>query len=156
MPKLYRVPERLRVPYFKVKILEQLHLETMPIPQDRAAPPSFHRAQVEKVKAIPGFLAEHVAENFTQEELSRRFDIPMTPMKSCFRSVYGCAMGAWLADLRMHMAAELLADHRELTVAEIGGRVGYEDPGKFTEAFKRVMRSTPSEYRKERGASYET
>ena len=29
-------------------------------------------------------------------ELDRRFDIPMTPMKSCFRSVYGCAMGAWL------------------------------------------------------------
>ena len=155
--QLYRVPERLRVPYFKVKILELLlHLETMPIPEDRAAPPYFHRAQVEKVKAIRGFLAEHVAENFTQEELSRRFDIPMTPMKSCFRSVYGCAMGAWLVDLRMHMAAELLADHRELTVAEIGGRVGYEDPGKFTEAFKRVMRSTPSEYRKERGASYET
>lgn len=41
------------------------------------------------------------------------------------------------------------------SIAEIGSRVGYDSPGKFTAAFKKVMKLTPSEYRKERGAHHE-
>lgn len=127
----------------------------MTIPADSAEQPYFYKSQVEKVKAIRQFLMEHVAESFTQEELSARFDIPMTAMKACFRSVYGAAIGAWLLRYRMSLAAELLLSRRELSVAEVGGRVGYDNPGKFTEAFKRVMHLTPSQYRKERGMQHE-
>lgn len=154
--ELYRVPEKIRIPYFKVKILELLlYLDGMTVPKDEAAPLYFHKTQVEKVEAIHDFLISHMAENFTQEMLSRRFDIPMTPMKSCFRTVYGAAIGTWLTDYRMNRAAELLVKQKDLTIAEIGGKVGYDNAGKFTEAFKRVMQLTPSEYRKERGINYE-
>lgn len=154
--ELYRVPEKIRIPYFKVKILELLlYLDGMTVPKDEAAPLYFHKTQVEKVKAIHDFLISNMAENFTQEALSRRFDIPMTPMKTCFRTVYGSAIGTWLTDYRMNRAAELLVKQRNMTIAEIGGKVGYDNAGKFTEAFKRVMQLTPSEYRKERGINYE-
>lgn len=154
--ELYRVPEKIRMPYFRLKILELLLcLDAMTIPADSAGQPYFYKSQVEKVKAIRQFLMEHVAESFTQEELSARFDIPMTAMKACFRSVYGAAIGAWLLRYRMSLAAELLLSRRELSVAEVGGRVGYDNPGKFTEAFKRVMHLTPSQYRKERGMQHE-
>lgn len=154
--ELYRVPRRIRIPYFKVKILELLlYLDEMTVPRDEETPPYFYKTQVEKVKAIHDFLVDHIAETFTQEELSRRFDIPMTPMKRCFRSVYGAAMGTWLAEYRMDLAAELLIRRQDLSVADIGGQVGYGNAGKFTEAFKRRMKLTPSDYRKERGASYE-
>ena len=76
-------------------------------------------------------------------------------MKACFRSVYGCAIGTWLTRCRMNLAAELLVKQRELSIAEVGGKVGYDNAGKFTEAFKRIMKATQSEYRKERGACYE-
>ena len=155
--ELYRVPETIRLSYFRLKILELLLcLDAMDIPQSEAAPPYFYQTQVERVKAIRAFLTAHIAENFTQQELSRRFDIPMTPMKACFRSVYGCSIGAWLTNCRMNLAAELLTGSKDLSIAEIGGRVGYDNAGKFTEAFKRTMRCTPSEYRKERGIRYET
>ena len=154
--ELYRVPEKIRIPYFKVKVLELLlYLDAISLPAEESEPPYFYKTQVEKIKSIKEFLTEHVAESFTQEELSRRFDIPMTPMKTCFRSVYGTAMGSWLTNYRMSLAAELLLRERGLSVAEIGGRVGYDNAGKFTETFKRVMKFTPSEYRKERGISYE-
>ena len=154
--ELYRVPEQIRIPYFKVKILELLLcLDAMPIPAEGETP-YFCRTQVEKVKAIHAFLREHVGENFTQEALSRRFAISMTPMKTCFRSVYGMAIGTWLTQYRMDLAAELLRQRPELSIAEIGGQVGYDNAGKFTEAFKRVMHFTPSEYRKERGIRHET
>lgn len=77
--ELYRVPEQIRIPYFKVKILELLLcLDAMPIPAEGETP-YFCRTQVEKVKAIHAFLREHVGENFTQEALSHRFGIPLTP-----------------------------------------------------------------------------
>lgn len=76
--ELYRVPEQIRIPYFKVKILELLLcLDAMSIPAEGETP-YFCRTQVEKVKAIHAFLREHVGENFTQEALSRRFAISMT------------------------------------------------------------------------------
>ena len=154
--ELYQVPEKIRIPYFKVKILELLLcLDAMPLPEEEPEPPYFYKTQVETVKAVKDFLTEHVSENYTQEELSKRFDIPMTAMKTCFRSVYGSAIGTWLADYRMNLAAELLIKERDLSISEIGGRVGYDNAGKFTEAFKRIMKFTPSEYRKERGKTYE-
>ncbi len=154
--ELYRVPEQIRIPYFKVKILELLLcLDAMPIPAEGETP-YFCRTQVEKVKAIHAFLREHVGENFTQEALSHRFAISMTPMKTCFRSVYGMAIGTWRTQYRMDLAAELLRQRPELSIAEIGGQMGYDNAGKFTEAFKRVMHIIPSEYRKERGIRYET
>ena len=86
--------------------------------------PYFYKTQVEKVEAIKRFLTEHVAENFTQEELSSRFDIAMTPMKTCFRSVYGAAIGTWLKNYRMNLAAELLLKEKGLNdVLVIGGGV---------------------------------
>lgn len=155
--ELYRVPEKIRIPYFKVKILELLlYLDTMTIPDTVGERPYFYRTQVEKVKAIRQFLAEHISEHYTQEALSHRFDIPMTAMKTCFRSVYGTSIGSWLAGYRMNAAAESLLRERELSIAEIGGRVGYDNAGKFTVAFKKIMKLNPSEYRKERGTSYET
>ena len=154
--EMYRVPEKIRIPYFKVKILELLlYLDAMTIPQVESERPYFYKTQVEKVEAIKRFLIEHVADNFTQEELSSRFDIPMTPMKTCFRSVYGAAIGTWLKNYRMNLAAELLLREKGLSISEIGGRVGYDSAGKFTGAFKKVMHLTPSEYRRERGTRYE-
>ncbi len=148
--ELYRVPEKTRIPYFKVKILELLlYLNAMTVPEDENEQPYFYRTQAEKVRAIRQFLIAHISENYTQEELSRRFDIPMTAMKTCFRSVYGEAIGAWLTGYRMNRAAELLRES-ELSIEEIGSRVGYDNAGKFTVAFKKTMKLTPSEYRRER------
>lgn len=149
--ELYRVPEKIRIPYFKVKILELLlYLDTISIPADDGERPYFYRSQVEKVQAIRTFLMEHVSENFTQEELSRRFHLPLTPMKACFRSAYGASIGAWLTDYRMSRAAELLTGRPDASIAEIGGMVGYDSASKFAAAFKKAMKQTPSEYRRER------
>ena len=83
-----------------------------------------------------------------------RNDITESSLTRC-RAVYGASIGAWLTDYRMNLAAELLVKRREASIAEIGGEVGYSNAGKFTEAFKRVMGLTPSEYRRERGTGYE-
>ncbi len=120
----------------------------------------FHMARFESSYVADRrlFAIDHCREGrmeYTQADLSRRFDIALTPMKACFRSVYGSAIGTWLTNYRMNLAAELLIHRRDLSIGEIGGRVGYDSAGKFAQAFRRVMKLTPSEYRKERGISDE-
>lgn len=147
--ELYAVPHKIRRPYFKIKILELLlFLEALELPADSGERPYFYKAQVEKVKAVQAFLMQNVEQNFTQNELSERFDIPMTTMKRCFKSVFGSSIGAWLLEYRMNQAAVLLRTQRQLGVAQIAGMMGYDSPSKFAAAFKKVMGMTPAQYRR--------
>lgn len=146
--ELYAVPEKIKLSYFKIKVLELLlYLEALELSENFTEKPYFYKAQVEKIKAIQRFLAEHMDQSFTQEELSVRFDISRTSMKQCFKSVYGTSIGNWLKQYRMNQAAVLLRQKRNLNVADIAGMVGYDSPSKFAGAFRKLMGMTPMEYR---------
>lgn len=146
--ELYQVPEKIKKAYFKIKILELfLYLDALEIPNAPNEKPYFYKTQVEKTKALKKFLAEHIEENYTQEELAKRFDIPITAMKKCFKSIYGMPIGNWLLQYRMNYAAECLLSNRKISIVELAGLVGYDSSSKFALAFRRVMGMSPTEYR---------
>lgn len=110
--EMYHVPESIRLPYLKIKVLELLlYLQAMEVPAE-ADTPYFYKTQVEKVRTIRDYLAGSLTESHTQAELSERFDIPLTAMKRCFRSMYGVSIGAWVTACRMDKAAQLLRQGR--------------------------------------------
>lgn len=146
--ELYSVPEKIKMPYFKIKILELfLYLEALELPDSLDEKPYFYIAQVEKTKALKKFLTEHIQENYTQEELAKRFGISITTMKRCFKSIYGMPIGSWILQYRMNSAAEILASDCEISIASLAGSLGYDSPSKFAIAFRRVMGMSPTEYR---------
>lgn len=148
--ELYAVPERIRLPYFKVKIMELLlYLDALELGEETGKP-YFYRSQVETVKAIRAFLTEHLEQHFTLQELSGRFQIPLTTMKACFKTVYGSPVNTYMRNYRMDRAAAFLRQEPEASVMEIAVRVGYDSSSKFAAAFKSVKGKTPMEYRKER------
>lgn len=148
--ELYAVPERIKLPYFKVKIMELLlYLDALELGEETAKP-YFYRSQVETVKAIRAFLTEHLEQHFTLEELSRRFHIPLTTMKACFKTVYGSPVKTYMRNYRMDRAAAFLRQEPDAGVTEIAARVGYDSSSKFAAAFKSVKGKSPMEYRKER------
>lgn len=148
--ELYAVPERIRLPYFKVKIMELLlYLDALELGEETGKP-YFYRSQVETVKAIRGFLTEHLEQHFTLEELSGRFRIPLTTMKACFKTVYGSPVNTYMRNYRMDRAAAFLRQEPDASIMEIAVRVGYDSSSKFAAAFKAVKGKTPMEYRKER------
>lgn len=150
--EMYQVPQTIRLPYLRTKILELLlYLQGMEIPQETAERPYFYRTQVEKVRAIQRFLTEHLTQNISQEQLSRQFDFPLTSMKKCFQSITGSTIGAWVTTCRMNRAAEMLRSDRGKSIADVGCCVGYDSASKFAAAFRKTMGMTPSEYRMERG-----
>lgn len=147
--ELYTVPVQIKEYYFKVKIFELLlYLDALEITDTKEERPYFYKTQVEKIKAIHKLLTENLEKHYTLEQLSAQFDLSLTTMKYCFKSTYGNSLFAYMRVYRMNYAANLLRQERDLSIAEIAGKVGYDSPGKFSTAFRDVMGSAPLAYRK--------
>ncbi len=53
-----------------------------------------------------------------------------------------------MKEYRIRKAAQLLRETED-SIAEIAARVGYENQSKFTAAFKELMQTLPTAYRKQ-------
>ncbi|MGL6201695.1 MAG: helix-turn-helix domain-containing protein [Lachnospiraceae bacterium] len=148
--ELYAIPLEIKNYYLRVKVFELLlFLDALELsPGTREERPYFYKTQVEKIKTIHKLLTENITEHYTLKDLARRFDIPLTTMKSCFKSIYGNSIFAYMRNYRMNHAANLLREQKDLSIAQIAGMVGYDSPGKFSTAFKDIIGDTPLVYRK--------
>ncbi|WP_110954962.1 helix-turn-helix domain-containing protein [Anaerosinus massiliensis] len=145
--ELYTIPDEVKYGYFKLKILELLlFLSIIDTSEQFEKRPYFPKNQVNKVKQIKHFLTQNLEEHFTLEELSNRFTISPTAMKACFKAVYGMPIYTYLRTYRMQTAASMLLRSQD-SITIIAGNVGYENPSKFSSAFKSVMHASPSAYR---------
>lgn len=66
-----------------------------------------------------------------------------------FVAAMGCTVAARIAEMRLTRAAWLLGDpaSSHLTIAEIGGAVGFQDPAHFSRAFKARFQLVPTHWR---------
>lgn len=146
--ELYNLPDDIRLNYFKIKVLELLlFLGSAQVKPKCEKRTYYTRAQVEKIKGIAKLITGNPERKYTLEELSERFDIPLTSMKECFKGVFGTSIYAYTKSYRMNMAAVMLKN-TDKSVLEIAGSVGYENAGKFSSAFRSVFDMTPLKYRK--------
>lgn len=146
---LYAVPAQIRLPYFRVKVQELLlYLDALNLPEVNTERPYFFKTQVEKAKAIHALMTENMETHFTLEELSERFDFPMTAMKQCFKNIYGDSIFSYMRSYRINQAAYLLLHDHNKSVLDIAAIMGYDSPGKFSTAFKTIMGVPPLTYRK--------
>lgn len=146
--ELYRVPEKLRYGYIRVKVLEILLVLTGLNPEENKTDRvHFSEAQIAVIKQIHAFLVEHFNEHYTIDYLAERFEISPTVMKKCFRGVYGDSVYSYMKLYRLQVAERLLKES-QLNVGEIAAQVGYLNPNKFTSAFCAEYGMPPTAYRK--------
>lgn len=145
---LYHIPDTVREGYIKLKIIELLmFLSTIDVTKQIEERQYFPKNQVEKMKEIRAFLIKNIETRYTLQQLSKKFSISMTTMKHVFKGIYGTPILSYMRDYRMQMAAQMLINS-ELSISQISENVGYENPAKFSEAFKKRMKVSPCEYRK--------
>ena len=144
---LYDVSEEMFVPYCKLKTQEVLMFLVDMEPDKEENLTRCVSAQAEQVKQIHDFLVENADKRFTIEELSRKYLINTSSLKSVFKMIYGMPVAAYMKDYRMKKAMKMLRETDD-SVAEIAERVGYGTQGKFTKAFKESVKALPTEYRK--------
>ena len=82
----------------------------------------------------------------TLAELAAAAHVSVAHYSALFRRQTGFAPIDFIIRQRVQHACRLL-DTTELSVGEVAGRVGYEDPYYFTRCFRRVMGRAPRSYR---------
>ena len=90
---------------------------------------------------------DNIDKRITLNELADKYNIPLTTMKACFKEIYGMPMYTYVRSARMTVASSLLLNTND-KISYIAGKVGYENPSKFSAAFKDVVGVTPASYRK--------
>ncbi|SFD32492.1 helix-turn-helix domain-containing protein [Clostridium uliginosum] len=147
--ELYSVPERIKLEYFKIKILEiVLFLSTIGESKEEKRE-YYTKRQVEVIKNIQKQIIENIQNRYTLEELSHKHDIALTTMKKCFKGVYGKSIYSYMREYRMKIAAERLISTND-NILIIANFVGYENGSKFASAFKEIVGLSPREFRKNR------
>ena len=102
---------------------------------------------MEKIKAVHEQITGDLKSRLTIEDLSSMYDIPATTMKKCFKDVYGDSIYSYQKRYRINIAASMLMQDKNRKIQEIASFVGYENPSKFSVAFRSVMGVSPAEYR---------
>ena len=149
--ELYHVPSKIRMDYFKIKVMELLvFLGALELADYRDERPYFYSSQIEKIKSVHKLLTEELSVNYTTEELAKRFDISVGALKTGFKGVYGSPIYTYIRTYKMNVAASMLVTDRKKKIIDVAASVGYDNPSKFAAAFKELFGMSPAEYRNNR------
>lgn len=145
--ELYNIKESIKNTYMKLKVLEIL-LMLQGIPFDRSIRESkyYNKKDIDKVQEIHNEIIHNLDKKITLNQLSEKYNMNITYLKECFKEVYGKPYYSYLKYYKMHKAVHYLKE-TTLSISEIGGKLGYDNPSKFIEAFKSITNCTPREYR---------
>ena len=86
-------------------------------------------------------------EKITLDSLSVAFYIDKFYLSKIFKDAYGTTINSYILAKRITQAKRLLR-FTDMSVDEIGSRVGMNDANYFSRAFKKIEGISPSEYRK--------
>lgn len=146
--EMYHVNPAIEKEYIKLKVLELLFLlQTLPYERDTKKTGCFRRSDIEKVKVLHEEAIARLEERIPLKTLAEKYGLGLTLTKSCFKEIYGNPYYTYMKHYRIHKAVHYL-EEGQLSVAEVGGMIGYDNASKFSAAFRSIMGCTPREYRK--------
>lgn len=88
----------------------------------------------------------HYVDNMTLADLARLSHLSTRHFSRVFAACVGCAPMAYLLQIRVRRAAELLR-HTDNTITDIAMKCGFSDSNYFTRCFRKFMATTPNQYR---------
>ncbi len=95
------------------------------------------------------YIGKNYTKDITVQELAEEFCINESYLSVLFKKEIGINLSSYMQRYRMNRAMELLRNS-DMRISEIAYRVGYQNPCYFTEQFKKIFQTTPSEVRKAR------
>lgn len=95
----------------------------------------------EKTVAILQYLSEHLAEQNSVEELSRRFAVSKYHMMRRFKEATGTTIHSYLSSKRLLLARELILQGRSASAACYD--CGFQDYSAFSRAYKKLFGTSP-------------
>ncbi|MCT4564555.1 MAG: AraC family transcriptional regulator [Maledivibacter sp.] len=109
----------------------------------------FSREQVNKVKSLHGIITKNYNKTISIEKIVRENGIGYSSFNTIFKNIYGQSPYQYLKKLRINLAANMLHETKS-SILEIAVSVGYNNPSKFSNAFKSIFGVLPSTFRKQK------
>jgi AraC family transcriptional regulator len=116
---------------------------TMPTSSSEALSPRRLRRTVE-------YIDVHIGEDLALKTLADVLAIPPARFAREFRHAMGLPVHRYLLSRRVEWAAALLAGTKD-SIADIALTIGFSSQAHLTTAFRRIYRTTPAAYRRQRG-----
>lgn len=145
--ELYHVNPQIEQTYLTLKTLEiLLTMQLVPYARDKAAPRYYKHSEMERIKALHRVATQNLEQRMTFAQLAAAQGFSLSGAKEAFKQLYGEPYASYMKKYRMHKALHYL-ENTTYSIAEIAGKVGYDNPSKFSSAFQSVVGCTPREYR---------
>jgi AraC family transcriptional regulator len=100
-----------------------------------------------QVRRVTTYMRSMMEQEIGLDELAALVSLSRFHFCTAFRLATGSTPHQWLTSLRIARAKEMLCDPL-LPVTEIGLCVGYQTPSSFAASFRKLVGSTPSEFRR--------
>jgi AraC family transcriptional activator of pobA len=94
-----------------------------------------------------GFIEDRYHEHISLRDVARAVSLSRGHLTTVVRRKTGRTVQEWIAERRMAEARRLLVE-TDLSVEEVGRRVGYVDAGYFVRSFRRTHGATPLAWRR--------
>ena len=143
----YGVVDYLLKPVNPSDVLRLVHEAVMVPP---LAPELTEKQERLIIEQIRKWIHDHLHEDITLLDLSRRFHYSVSYISMLFKKEIGTGFQEYLLDCRMQRAKHLLLDPA-LRISHIAQQVGYTNAKAFSIAFHKVCGIPPTEYREMRG-----
>ena len=92
------------------------------------------------------WLQDNCQKEILLKDVAEKFDMSVRTFNRRFKNATSKTPLQYLQEIRIDMAKDLLQTSN-LSVSEIAYKVGYQDMGHFSSLFKKLLSTTPSDYR---------
>lgn len=99
------------------------------------------------VEIVKQYILNHYSEELELNRLAEEVYLTPSYLSKLFKTETGVTITDFLISVRIDRAKDLLREELVLKTYEVGERVGYADPAYFNKVFKKIVGSTPKEYR---------
>jgi AraC family transcriptional regulator len=109
--------------------------------------PGSHRLDHVRLRRVLDYIAEHIADEITVEELARVAGLSMFHFARMFTLAIGVPPHRYVSRMRLENATAEIAAGRS-PLAQIAFNARFSSQASFTRAFRRATSMTPGEYRR--------
>ncbi|MDU8911762.1 helix-turn-helix domain-containing protein [Aestuariicoccus sp. MJ-SS9] len=99
-----------------------------------------------RLAQLDALIARHLGDGWGAADYARALSVSTGHLSRLCRAATGVGAAAYIEQSLMEEASRLLA-FTQLSVAEVGYRLGFNDPSYFSKRFRRVRGETPTAYR---------
>jgi AraC-like DNA-binding protein len=134
--------------YFDSKLSESLFLIVKKYTQEKEPSPKkiINSDDLHRLDNVTEYIKGHYAFDLRLSLLANIACMSPTKLKTTFKQIYGCTVTDYIQRTRIQVAEHMMLS-TDLSLHHISAAIGYQNPSRFSELFKRINGILPSEYR---------